>query len=348
MKIFFGIVIRTAKVNKSGRLVKVDWIKHNIEKDILIFPKNPNTQDDPNPSGGTRGCRGIGFTNDKVIVANYHSLEVFDMDLNHKRTISHPLMACLHEIFVEHNQYIWVSSTMIDAALKYDLSSGQLIQEFWPRDMKNIQFRLNLKPTKIDQAEDNRYIYREFFNNKNASDFSHLHLNAVSVYNSEVFALFNEKGVIANLSRDEILIQDNSIKSCHNLIIRQGKAFVNDTIGKRVMIYDVKKQALIKEIDLMGFKEILELQATAMLKYNFKPKQILKNLLVKAKLKRKTKADIIFIRGMDMINEDLFIGISPASIVHINWEKEMLYDLFTYSLDPKYAVHGLKVCNFTV
>ncbi len=50
-----------------------------------------------------------------------------------------------------------------------------------------------------------------------------------------------------------------------------------------------------------------------------------------------------FVRGMDIKNDLLFVGISPASILCLNWQTGKLVDVFDYSDDIRIAVHGLKL-----
>ena len=84
--------------------------------------------DDPNPRGNTRGCKGITIIGNEIIAANFHTLKVFDFSLNHIRDFSHGLMVGMHETYNASGKRIWVSSTVIDAAVEYDLSTDELLR----------------------------------------------------------------------------------------------------------------------------------------------------------------------------------------------------------------------------
>ncbi len=58
-RLVFGTVVRNAPVKQGGELVLLDWKKKTVIKTVPVFPDNPSMDDDPNPRGNTRGCKGI-------------------------------------------------------------------------------------------------------------------------------------------------------------------------------------------------------------------------------------------------------------------------------------------------
>ena len=134
MHIYFGTVVRAAPVKEGGSLFKLDWDTKTVMAEVPNVPIAPTLYHDPNARGNVRGCRGIVVANDEVIAADYHTLNIFDRDLNKKRSLTHGLTVGLHE---SHgvDQSIWVTSTAIDAALKLRLADGELEESFWPREM---------------------------------------------------------------------------------------------------------------------------------------------------------------------------------------------------------------------
>ena len=114
MNIYFGTIVRAARVSEGGSLFKLDWESKTISREVPIVPAEPALDHDPNARGNVRGCRGIRVVGDEVIAADYHTLNVFDRDLNPKRKISHGLMAGLHEIDIA-GASVWVTSTTLDA-----------------------------------------------------------------------------------------------------------------------------------------------------------------------------------------------------------------------------------------
>ena len=223
-------------MSEGGSLFKLDWKSKSIIREVAIVPTEPALDHDPNARGNVRGCRGIRVLNDEVIAADYHTLNFFDRELNLKRKISHGLMAGLHEIDIAGTS-AWVSSTTLDAVLKYRLDDGSMEAEHWPREMPEFQKMLNLEPLPVDKNIDNR---ATFLDNASFRGPSHLHLNAVCEFRGEVFALFHSKCVVANLTRGTIVIRDDKLKHAHNLIMEEpGVVYINDTHRTVIRQYDL-------------------------------------------------------------------------------------------------------------
>lgn len=256
MEIYFGTMVRTAPVEQGGSLFKLDWNSKAIIAETPIVPSEPAMQDDPNARGNMRGCKGIQIVGDKIVAADYHTLNFYNRDLQLQRKVSHGLMVGLHETQAVDSG-IWVSSTSIDAALKYDMKSGDLLEQFRPREMPEFQQALNIEPLPIDKSIDNR---QTFLDNSSFRGPSHLHLNAVCEFPGEVYALFHAQGVVANLTRRSIIIQDDNLKHAHNLIFEEpGVVFINDThrtvvrqfnlhTGLQLREYSIKKMPGIKPL----------------------------------------------------------------------------------------------------
>ncbi len=337
IKIYFGLLVRHSPT--GGKLVCLDWDTKKVEAEVPTIPDNPSLQGLPNPRKTGQGCRGIAFQEDKVIAANYHTLKIYDRKLHHQRDISHNLFSDIHEIVSCDNDRLFVTSTGIDSILELNLKNGEIKNEYWPREMASFQKTLNLTPLEIDKRTDNRIKF--FGANSNNGHPEHLHLNAVAFWQGEVFALFHAFGVIANLSRQEIVLQDNALKVGHNLIITEdGTAILNRSKSHTVCFYDIRKKKLIKTIDLSNFAWVRNLANKARAKVFFNiPQKIMRKLF---KLKILT-ADPLFLRGLDIIGNLLFIGMSPASIVCIDWRKNEFVDAFCYSKRVKDCIHGLRV-----
>ncbi len=82
-KVYFSTVVRSSPLLKGGEIVLLDWESKTIEAKQPIFPKNPEIID-PNPRGNGRGGRGIEFFGNDVVVADYHTLEIYDYKLNQR------------------------------------------------------------------------------------------------------------------------------------------------------------------------------------------------------------------------------------------------------------------------
>jgi len=81
MDIYFGTIVRAARVSDGGSIFKLDWESKTIVREVPIVPTEPALDHDPNARGNARGCRGIRVVGDEVIAADYHTLNLFDRDL---------------------------------------------------------------------------------------------------------------------------------------------------------------------------------------------------------------------------------------------------------------------------
>jgi hypothetical protein len=336
MQIFFSTVARNAPIEKGGELVKLDWDSKKIRSKIPVAPTNPSIYD-PNPRGNARGGRGIAIIGSQVVVATYHTLKVFDLQLNPVRDFSHNLMVGMHETFHTGENTLWVTSTAIDAAIAYDLHAEKCVAQYWPREMPGLQKQLNLSPLEIDKAVDNRLRFLD--TRIHRRKVSHLHFNAITQWNAEMYGLFNAKGAVVNLDQDTVVIQDKALVRGLKLMIEEsGMAVVNDTFGRAVQFYDIRTGQLKRDVKLSDFQPVKKL-----LHWKDEFRYSLQERLKPYRLSRLfPAARPLFVRGMDKVGTRLFIGVSPASILCLDWETGKLLDVFTYSQDVRVAVHGLK------
>jgi hypothetical protein len=253
MHIYFGTVVRAAPVKEGGSLFKLDWDRKAIIGEVPNVPIEPTLYHDPNARGNVRGCRGICIVNDQVIAADYHTLNIYDLDLNPKRRMTHGLMVGLHETHIAGSS-IWVTSTAIDAALKYRLEDGALEESFWPREIPEFQQALELEPLAIDKSVDNR---SNFLEQATYRGSSHLHLNAVCEFRGDIYALFHSKCVVVNLSKRSIVIRDENLKHAHNLIMEEpGVVYINDTHRVVIRQYDLESGQQIRAINIKKMRGI--------------------------------------------------------------------------------------------
>jgi hypothetical protein len=330
--VYFGTIVRGARVAEGGSLFKLDWDSKTIVREVPIVPQNPRLDHDPNARGNVRGCRGIRVVGDEVIAADYHTLHFFDRDLNPRRTLSHGLMAGLHEIDIAGDA-VWVTSTTLDAALKYRLSDGDLQEQFWPREVAGFQQALDVEPLAIDKSIDNR---DTFLDSASFRGPSHLHLNAVCEFRGEVYALFHSKCVVANLSRSTIVISDPKLKHAHNLIIEEpGVVTINDTHRTVVREYDLDSGEQIRAIDIKRMRGIKALVFRSAVR-------ALREMGVSFfSSRRKATARPLYLRGLALHGDYILAGFSPATIARIDRKTGELVDYYFHSDDARVCIHGL-------
>ena len=331
--LYFSTVIRSASSENAGELVSINWANKQIVQKTTIAPKSLKI-DDPNPRGNSRGGRGIFCINETIIVASYCELQVYDKDFNFKYCISNDLMVNLHEVNYTNDNKVWITSTAICAAFQIDINTGNIIKQFWPREMPAFQTRWNLEPLTIDKQVDNRLKY---LSGSILKEPSHLHLNAVAVWHDNVFALFNRFGAIVNLSTEEVIFESASLIGAHNLVIHDdGTFFVNDSQRQGVFIISSDGE-VVKRINLLPFH-----QASKDVKL-YKRMLPFRAVLKRIGLEKYIASMPFFVRGLDVAGDIMYVGISPASILCINWKESKLVDVYNYSTNNRVAIHGLKV-----
>jgi hypothetical protein len=335
--VYFSTVVRAAPQARGGEVVKLDWATKRVLARHPIVPDNPVVHD-PNPRGSTRGGRGILLIGDEVWVASYHSLLVFDGDLHYLRQISHPLFANLHEL-ASDGKDIWVTSTDLDGAIKID-RSGHGLEEWWPRKDPVTAARYGLAPLGFDKEADNRTLHVGI----SSTAPGHVHINAVAVANGRPLMALNRFGAVVQLRPTRILIDDRSCSGCHNLLVApKGQLLVNDTVGRAVRLYDSGGK-LIRSISLTRFGAVRRILVRntlaacgAWLASKGRPARAFHPIFHRFAVARP-----IFVRGLALTPRGtVLVGISPATVLEIDWEHGRLVDMFTYSRNRHVCVHGL-------
>ncbi|MFG0320252.1 MAG: hypothetical protein ACF8XB_23465 [Planctomycetota bacterium JB042] len=336
MRVYFSTVIRSAPPLEGGELVALDWSTKEIVARVPIAPTDPDV-DDPNPRGNTRGGRGIELLGDEVVCGSFHSLHVFDRDLRPRRKFSHPLMVSLHESVPVGDGTVWTTSTAIDAALRFDLADGKLVDARWPREMPGIAAELGVTPLEIDKGADNR---GRFLGSEHARHPHHLHLNAVTIVDGRLHALFSKHGVVADLDRDRIAARDKALKGSHNLTRGEdGNVRVSHTVDRGVATFDLAEGRRVGRLSFADDAGVRRLLRGADRVYK------VRKWLEKRGLHTRTPPRPAFVRGLACRGGRLFVGISPATILEIDEASGEVVDRFTYSRDVKCCVHGLEVAE---
>jgi hypothetical protein len=328
-EIFFSTVVRSAPPSRGGELVRLDWGSKRVLARAPITSSRPEIRD-PNPRGNTRGGRGISLSGDRVHVASYDQVRTYDLDLSPTSVVSNGLMVGLHEVLMVTEGRLWLSATAIDGALEVDLLTGEVVNEYWPRDDPTFQKEMGLTQSGIDKKADLR---TAFLSGDHTEHQSHLHLNALAVWKGDLHALFNKRGAVVNLETGQIVLQDSHLEGGHNLVVQGDLLFVCATRLKAVCIFDLTSGHLIKSLELSKFEKVEHLlrgsRQTGLRRF--------------APAAKKVASDPLFVRGLQADQENVFVGMSPATILHFNWKTGELLDLYQYSKDVAVCIHGLRV-----
>ena len=136
MRFLISTTCRKASLNESsGHLYVFDsdeW--KTIQKGSIIEP--PFREFDPNPRGGIRGGKGIAITKDHLLLSNAVAVFHFNHDWILQNVITHPSCAGIHDILLDSNQHLWVTSARNDLLFKFNLT-GDLLDFYNFRDKTN-------------------------------------------------------------------------------------------------------------------------------------------------------------------------------------------------------------------
>ncbi len=340
MNVYFSTVVRGAPDGAGGEVVKIDWSRKRVVARAPIAVVNPAVRD-PNPRGNTRGGRGILIDGDEVLVASYHSLMVFDRSLRPRRQVSHPLFVDLHEISWDGDGCIWATSTHIDAAVKVD-RTGRTVQAWWPREDPVPARRFQLTPLALEKDADNRTAFLGL----SVYSPSHVHLNAATMWEGRPLMLLNRFGCVVRLDPTEVLIEDPALRGAHNVLVADDHILVNNTLGRAVHVYD-RAGRLAARIDLTAFAPVRRIlrrhglaRAGCWLARHGRPSRVFRRVFERVVIARP-----VFVRGLcATARGTVLVGISPATILEIDWRRHALVDRFSFSSDRHVCVHGL-VCE---
>ncbi|MBM4054281.1 MAG: hypothetical protein FJ264_06355 [Planctomycetes bacterium] len=344
MDVYFSTVVRQGPISQGGELVHIDWSTKKVHAKAILSPTDPliTEKDDANPRGNSRGGRGIVKINNTIYVATYHSLHLFDSFLRPKGKISNNLFVGLHEIFLNDN-VIWLTSTAIDCIIGID-TQGNYIDCWWAREDANLKKHFSLTPLKIDKTIDNRMLWLKVLP---ARQPSHTHLNAVAVHQEQLYVLLNRFGAVYNTTTNRFVLEDPSIAGCHNLVFFGDKILINDTKGKRVMVY-TQDGKLVRSLNLLDFPEINAIYQSASQFPQAKSSSFFRvfNLFSNFMNREHEIKSPLFLRGLSPVDQSrILVGFSPATIAEFDIEKGKLLDIFSYSQDIAVCVHGLLACS---
>lgn len=319
MLVYLSTVRRRRPVRDGGELVKVDWTTKTVVARQPLFPSDPAITDDPNPRGNSRGGKGLLVRGDELWAGTYHTLLVFDHELNPKRRISNPLFASIHEISAA-GEDTWVSATAIDGAVLVD-PRGRTLKSWWPREEALLRERYGLEPGRIDLRADHRLLH---LHEEASRHGSHTHLNAVCGDGARTFVLLSRQGVLVQIEPEvRVILESELLRRAHSPRLVEGgrRMVLCASFEGDVLFFDLQTGELTGRIHLADFDEV------AALKDRHPDQPFNKSL---------------FMRGLDLLGGGrLLVGIAPATILEIDAVSGRLLDMFRYSDDVGDAVHGL-------
>ncbi|NBD11328.1 MULTISPECIES: hypothetical protein [Corallococcus] len=126
-------IVRISGTGESSGFVR--WVSTGQRRVLKTWPIQESRfrQFDLNPRGGLRGGRGIGSTEERLVIAMTDRLYVFDRQWNQVGELTHPLFGEVHDILVEPDG-VWVTATASDALLKIGWDGKLLRSWSWRKD----------------------------------------------------------------------------------------------------------------------------------------------------------------------------------------------------------------------
>ena len=142
----------------------------------------------------------------------------------------------------------------------------------------------------------------------------------------------------------KLVIEDEQLSGSHNILVTtDGSILVNNTLNRAVHVYDASG-SLRHRIDLLGFPPVRRLYRRhglavlgSWLARHGRPSRVFHPLFHPIATARP-----IFVRGLCQVSDrTILIGISPASLLEVDWQTGELVDVYTYSNDRYVCVHGI-------
>jgi len=266
--------------------------------------------------GDSRGLRGIAVYGDRIYVAAYNSIFMFNSEFELMDILGHNYMADTHEIFVSRDR-LFVTATGYDSILELELPSGDFVRGYRIEPIGNGQLDgqrnfgqvCGLKVECFD-SKTIRVIEKDGF----------LHINNVFVQGGRIFfsgtvfghLLYIEDGLIWHYA-------DIPVKTHNAQPFRDGVLY-NDTSkasvvyanrdGKRVMSYPNKRY---EKGDMENSDQDLHCARQG------------------------------FSRGLCMTDEYLIVGSSPATVYAYRWGERKPIASVNITMNITNAIHGLEL-----
>jgi hypothetical protein len=335
--VYFSTVVRGERLDRSGDYVALDWSTKQVLASVPAVPATAD-RDDPNPRGGRRGGRGLWVDGDQVLAATDDRIFVFDRALGLLRTLSNGLLVGVHELYQETPGRLWAAATTLDAAVEVDLADGSVTDTRWPREDARLQAELGLVPLPVDKTADNKMA---FLTHHVHEDAGHAHLNAVAAWKGELLGLFCRMGVVVNLDRGEMVFRHPLLVRSHNLVVVDDTVFVSGTRNRQVCQFELPTGRLIRTVRLAelpwvrGHIDVSDLDRRTRLQA----------LAARRRGQSDALARSLFVRGLQVRGDLVFAGVSPATILCLDWRTGRLVDAYQHSDRVTCAVHGLQVAE---
>lgn len=315
--IFCTTVLRES-INRelTGSIYKISWSEKSVLRSIPV-PMDSHAIF-WNGSGGNRGGRGIGFRDGILYAATATGILKLDSNLNITGSITHPIMAGLHDIFLSA-EGIWLTATLHDIIVLLDYD-GQVLFRWDAYKDKSAQKLFSFSDREIDIGfhgfspdhfveQYNQYAKSEIF-----------HFNAIWAVADRTYTLScRKKSFLQIRPHFKRIFTDESLCAPHNAIITEDqRVVVNNTRMQKIHIYSLATGKLL---------DVLDTRVSD-------PGNEKSSQFVTAGWQR----------GLFPLCHPRYIaGTSPASLFEVNIDTGKIEALLALDTDVRHSIHGIYV-----
>lgn len=329
-KLHVSTVNRCSPIERGGGLLTYQWPAGELIAEQSIAPITPKIEDSPNPRGGIRGARGlVKMADGRLIVSSYHSLILLDLNMTEGKHYSHPLMSGIHAICLSEADKLWITSTSIDVLLEYDLKTQTATQLYDVTALDSVR-DYGVQPRQLDLSQDYR----------TSADYimgDSTHLNSVVRTKSRLLVLLNAQGLIVDPIADQVLLQDDNLRGAHDLVYIESENVIaaNDTRKQAILLYDAESLKFKQAIYLNQLKG-----CPSWIRWTQRSQAISRQL--RSLLKQKNPAAVpLFQRGLSYAHGSLFVGLSPATVLELDWKGQQVRQVLRISKEVSDTVYGI-------
>ncbi|MCK5345656.1 MAG: hypothetical protein KAR20_19735, partial [Candidatus Heimdallarchaeota archaeon] len=211
-RLLITTTIRNAKINQpSGYIYAYDLSNEKvIQRCPTIEPAFRNV--DPNPRGGLRGGKGIATSGNQIFLANSVAVFRFTHNWSLINVITHPSCSGIHDILIDSDKNLWVTSARNDLLFKFDFDGNllsfinfrnkQMLRNSLGWNPKNRLSNLDIKKGLIDFRDPRSHVL---------PDFDRAHVNSIDM--QEDGSLLISLGLVSSLKFSVLMkIKDKLIQ----------------------------------------------------------------------------------------------------------------------------------------
>jgi hypothetical protein len=268
--------------------------------------------------GGSRGGRGVAVHRDRIFVAVFDKILVYNRRFELLGDIFHPQVVGHHEIAVA-NDGIWCCSTLVDALFHLDFD-GNTLDAWWASEDAWFADQTGGRIVGRDRS----FPYATEALNDLVGYDEQYHFNQVFRLGERVLTYSHQKAALVEFRPEpRIICRNSSWLAAHNALVVGLRFLINNTQRKRLEVFDWQA---VNNGDATGGEltpeSIVVIDTSEGLSDQF--------------------ATSGWVRGLGVIDADrVVVGTSPAALCVVDLCEQRIVQRIELSDDLHEAVHGL-------